>query len=161
MVFVWSEPGEHATTLYGELKAAFPDHLQIHTAMLTSLDSTEAAKHVPHDDLCDASLNFADQIITIADVVIAAVDQDKLLSYYGLKTDPRPDALKIKQTMDKQKTCLLEALVKKGCALSRLYVHGKKKGVSEESTKALFDIVNTIWRDVQRFAEASDSKVSC
>jgi hypothetical protein len=36
------------------------------------------------------------QLLAVADTVIAAVNMDKLLAYYGMKTDQRPDAAKIK-----------------------------------------------------------------
>ena len=127
--------------------------------MLTSLDSSDASHHVPYEDLADTTITFANQIILIADEIIKSTDQDKLLAYYGLKVDQRADAAKIKTTMDKQRSCLIEALVKKGCALARLYVYGKKKGDSEENLKALAESVTTIWRDVQKFAEATDTKV--
>ena len=128
--------------------------------MLMSLDSCDAPRHVPHDDLSEAAISFSNQIIGIADEVIKAVDQDKLLAYYGLKNDQRPDAAKIKSTMDKQKNCLIDALVKKGCALARLYVHGKRKNDNEENLKVLSDSVTRLWRDTQKFAEATDTKVS-
>lgn len=142
------------------MKLDYPDHLPVHTAMLTSLDSSDAPRFLPHDDLSEVTINFCSRIINIADEVIKAIDQDKLLAYYGLKTDPRPDASKIKSTMDKQKNCLIEALVKKGCALARLYVSSKKKNDSEEN-KVLVDGVSNSWTDVLKFAEATDNKVSC
>jgi tripeptidyl-peptidase-2 len=154
------EPGEHTQELYNDLRSNFPNHLPVQTAMLTSLDSSDAPRHVPHDDLSDATVNFSNQIITIADEIIKSVDQEKLLAYYGLKNDQRPDATKIKATMDKEKNCLLEALVKKGCALARLYVHGKRKNDNAENIKVLFDSVSSLWMDAQKFAEPTDSKVN-
>lgn len=154
------EPGEYANLLYGELKNIFSDHLPVHTAMLTSLDSPEARRHVPHEDICENSVALANQILAVADVVITNIDQDKLLAYYGLKTDQRPDAAKIKATMDKQKNTLVEALVKKGCALARLYVHGiKKGGEGDGSHEHLLEGVTNIWQEVQKFAEPTDTKV--
>ncbi|KAK2578923.1 hypothetical protein KPH14_011132 [Odynerus spinipes] len=153
------EPGEYANLLYGELKNIFSDHLPVHTAMLTSLDSPEARRHVPHDDISENSIALANQILAVADVVITNIDQDKLLAYYGLKTDQRPDAAKIKATMDKQKNTLVEALVKKGCALARLYVHGTRKGEGDGSHEHLLEGVTNIWQEVQKFAEPTDTKV--
>ncbi|XP_046818750.1 tripeptidyl-peptidase 2 isoform X1 [Vespa crabro] len=153
------QPGEYANLLYGELKNIFSDHLPVHTAMLTSLDSPEARRHVPHDDVSENSIALANQILAVADVVITNIDQDKLLAYYGLKTDQRSDAAKIKATMDKQKNTLVEALVKKGCALARLYVHGTKKGDGNGSHEHLLEGVTNIWQEVQKFAEPTDNKV--
>ncbi|XP_066603717.1 tripeptidyl-peptidase 2 [Prorops nasuta] len=153
------EPGEYANMLYGELKNTFIDHLPIHTAMLTSLDSPEARRYVPRDDLPESAITLASQIVDVADVVIKNIDQDKLLAYYGLKNDQRPDAAKIKLTMEKQKNTLVEALVKKGCALSRLYIHGCKEGDSDKTNEELLQSVANIWQEVQKFTEATDTKV--
>ncbi|XP_078038479.1 tripeptidyl-peptidase 2-like [Augochlora pura] len=154
------EPGEYANLLYGELKNLFSDHLPVHTAMLTSLDSPEARRHVPHDDLSESAVSLANQIISVADAVITNIDQDKLLAYYGLKNDPRADAAKIKTTMEKQKSSLIEALVKKGCALARLYVHNMKKGEGDRASyEHLLESVADHWQEVQKFAEPTDSKV--
>ncbi|KAI4503188.1 hypothetical protein M0802_001410 [Mischocyttarus mexicanus] len=153
------EPGEYANLLYGELKNIYSDHLPIHTAMLTSLDSPEARRHLPHDEVSETSLALANQILAVADVVITNIDQDKLLAYYGLKIDQRPDAAKIKATMDKQKNILVEALVKKGCALARLYVHGKSQGEVNGPLEHLLVGVTNIWQEVQKFAEPTDTKV--
>ncbi|KAG7205321.1 hypothetical protein KM043_007323 [Ampulex compressa] len=153
------DPGEYANLLYGELKNIFSYHLPVHTAMLTSLDSTEARHHVPHDDLSENAISLANQIITVADAVITNIDQDKLLAYFGLKNDQRDDAAKIKITMEKQRNSLIEALVKKGCALARLYVHSTKKGEGDGSYEHLLESVMHHWQEVQKFAEATDNKV--
>lgn len=154
------EPGEYANLLYGELKNLFSDHLPVHTAMLISLDSPEARRHVPHDDISEESVSLANQIITVADAVITNIDQDKLLAYYGLKSDQRDDAAKIRTTMEKQKLSLIKALVKKGCALARLYVHSAKKGEGDrQSYEHLLESVTHHWQEVQKFAEPTDIKV--
>lgn len=151
------EPGEHTHKLYVELKSDFPDHLPVYTSMLSSLDLTEARRHVPHDDLPDTSLNYANQMLGVADKVIGTVDQNKILAYFGSKTDQGPDAAKTKSTMEKQKNCLIEALVKKGCALSRLYV-GRIKVEGEGPNKELLDNFWDVWKEVQKFSEPNDIK---
>lgn len=126
--------------------------------MLTSLDSPDARKCVPQDDQNEAAVNFANQIITVADTVIAAVDTEKLLAFYGLKNDQRPDAAKIKTAMEKMKVCLIESLAKKGTALSRIYVHNKTRGEHEENPQIL-ERISVAWKELMKFAEATDSKV--
>ncbi|XP_015431328.1 PREDICTED: tripeptidyl-peptidase 2 [Dufourea novaeangliae] len=154
------EPGEYANLLYGELKNICSDHLPVHTAMLTSLDSPEARHHVPHDCISESAVSLANQIISVADAVITNIDQDKLLAYYGLKNNQRADAAKIKTTMEKQKSSLIEALVKKGCALARLYVHNVKKGEGDRASyEHLLESVTNHWQEVQKFAEPTDNKV--
>ncbi|CAL7943225.1 unnamed protein product [Xylocopa violacea] len=155
-----TKPGEYANLLYGELKNLFSDHLPVHSAMLISLDSPEARRHVPHDDISEESVALANQIITVADAVITNIDQDKLLAYYGLKSDQRDDAAKIRTAMEKQKLSLIKALVKKGCALARLYVHNAKKGDADrQSYEHLLESVTHHWQEVQKFAEPTDIKV--
>ncbi|XP_017876642.1 tripeptidyl-peptidase 2 isoform X2 [Ceratina calcarata] len=155
-----TKPGEYANLLYGELKNLFSDHLPVHTAMLISLDSPEARRHVPHDDITDESVSLANQIVTVADAVITNIDQDKLLAYYGLKNDQREDAAKIRATMEKQKFSLIKALVKKGCALARLYAHNAKRGDQDpKSYEHLLESVAHHWQEVQKFAEPTDIKV--
>ncbi|XP_024939416.1 tripeptidyl-peptidase 2 isoform X3 [Cephus cinctus] len=153
------KPGEHASKLYEELKTAYPDHLPLYTSMLTSLDSAEARRHVPHDDFTETVLEQSKQITIVADIVIAEVDQEKLLAYYGLKNDQRSDAAKIKSTMEKQKNALIDALVKKGCALARLYLSARQKGDGDGSNQHLLEGVTSAWRDVQKFVEVTDNKV--
>ncbi|XP_044020581.1 tripeptidyl-peptidase 2 isoform X2 [Aphidius gifuensis] len=151
------EATEHATALYNELRTSYPDHLPVHTAMLTSLDSPEARRLLPHDDLTESAITFADQIIDVADKVISSIDQEKLLAYYGMKHDQRTDATKIKTTMDKQKLLLIESFVKKGCAYARLYIHARKRGETEAALH--LSAVTQAWNDVQKYAEATDNKV--
>lgn len=159
MVLFLIEPGEYANLLYGELKNLFSDHLPVHSAMLISLDSPEAPRHVPHDDISEESVSLANQIVTVADAIITNIDQDKLLAYYGLKSDQRDDAAKIRTTMEKQKFSLIKALVKKGCALARLFVHSAKKGEGDrQSYEHLLESVTHHWQEVQKFAEPTDIK---
>lgn len=145
--------------MYEDLKANYPDYLPIHTAMLTSLESPESRRYVPQDDQLEASIKFANQIIAVADTVIASVDQEKLLAYYGLKNDQRPDASKVKVNMDKQKSCLIESLVKKGSALSRIYVYNKKKSADSAGNQQVLEQIGEVWKDVLKFGEPTDSKV--
>lgn len=152
-----TEATEHATALYNELRTSYPEHLPVHTAMLTSLDSPEARRLLPHDDLTESAITFADQIVDVADKVISSIDQEKLLAFYGMKNDQRPDAIKIKTTMDKQKILLIEAFVKKGCAYARLYIHARKRGETEAGSHLA--TVTQVWNDVQKYAEATDNKV--
>ncbi|XP_076397926.1 tripeptidyl-peptidase 2 isoform X1 [Megachile rotundata] len=156
-----TQPGEYANLLYGELKTLFADHLPVHTAMLMSLDSPEARRHVPHDDISEESVSLANQIISVADFMLTNIDQDKLLAYYGLKSDQRDDAAKIRTNMERQKFSLIKALVKKGCALARLYIHNTKKetGAELDPYAHLLESVTHHWQEVQKFAEPTDIKV--
>lgn len=125
-----------------------------------SLDSPEARRHVPHDDISEESVSLANQIISVADFMLTNIDQDKLLAYYGLKSDQRDDAAKIRTNMERQKFSLIKALVKKGCALARLYIHNAKKesGGELDAYAHLLESVTHHWQEVQKFAEPTDIK---
>ena len=99
-MFEYTEPGEQATSLYEELKSAYPDHLAAHTAMLQSLEPSEPKKLLPYikhvDGKESAVVTTANRVIAVADAVINQIDQTQLLAYFGTKADLRPDASKIK-----------------------------------------------------------------
>lgn len=44
----------------------------------------------------DASKDALKRVVELCDIVINETDSSALLAYYGLKTDVRPDAAKIK-----------------------------------------------------------------
>ena len=94
------EPGEQATSLYEELKSAYPDHVGAHTAMLQSLEPSEPKKLLPYIQNVDVKdntiVNIANRIIAVADTVINQVDQTQILAYFGTKADHRADASKVK-----------------------------------------------------------------
>uniref|UniRef100_T1IXT2 Tripeptidyl-peptidase 2 n=1 Tax=Strigamia maritima TaxID=126957 RepID=T1IXT2_STRMM len=139
--------------LYDELKLEFSDHIPLHLARLQALDNEK-----------DRNNNLV-QIIAVSDTIISAIDQDSLLAYYGIKNDNRPDATKIKSNMDKQRSALVEALCRKGCALYDTLKESpdrndqKESGaVSPTSSVSLQDVDN-LYLTVHRFAELTDVKV--
>lgn len=71
------------------------------------------------------------RMLELSDLVIQGTNQEALLAYYGLKTDNRLDAAKIKTQMDKQKQLLLEAFVKKAVLMGKLHLieHGIGKTI--------------------------------
>ena len=77
-----------------------------------SLDSPEARRHVPHDDISEESVSLANQIISVADFMLTNIDQDKLLAYYGLKSDQRDDAAKIRNEYGKTEVQLDKSISK-------------------------------------------------
>ncbi|GLH08749.1 Tripeptidyl-peptidase 2 [Gryllus bimaculatus] len=151
------EAGDQATALYEELSTAYPDHLPAHTAMLQCLDSSEHKTNLPLlemvEDMDSALAKTYNKIISVADTVINSVNQTVLLAYFGIKSDNRPDAAKIRSSMERQKQALVEALAKKGCALCRIY----NKKESGDGPKAL-ESIDMVWREVLKFVDATDSK---
>lgn len=83
----------------------FPNYLPAHMAFCQKLDSAEIKNQLPFiykkslastvDEL-DAAKDGLKRIIELCDIVIGETDSNALLAYYGLKTDIRPDAAKIK-----------------------------------------------------------------
>ncbi|XP_059484190.1 tripeptidyl-peptidase 2 isoform X2 [Neocloeon triangulifer] len=153
-------------TIFAKLNADFPDHLPLLLARLQSLsdffgepNSTELLFSHPH--LTVEALALANQIISL-------VNQEKLLAFFGLKNDSRPDSAKIKTQMEKQKAALIDALVRKGSILSELHLAAQRGLDPVEVVQEGVEIVlpsptpaeiDAIMKDILKFADYSDSKV--
>ncbi|KAH9635138.1 hypothetical protein HF086_000859 [Spodoptera exigua] len=93
-----SAEGDKLDQVYEELVEKFPGYLGAHIAYLNALDSPTDPKKLPHaNEEPDVTTAWCEQLISISDKVIKAIDQDKLLAYLGMKNDTRSDAHKIKQ----------------------------------------------------------------
>lgn len=166
------DPGEEADKLYEELCLTHQSHLPVYTAMMASLES-EAHKEWPSSEKRIAP-TVLHRIMSIANIVISAVDKTELLAYLGTKSDQRQDAAKIKVMMDRQKAALIDALNRYGSAMCRLYLlqdeKADEKSVSGESNTALpqettptttsFTVtdIDNVWLDLIRFADPNDTK---
>lgn len=93
-----------AEKVYANIVKDFPNYLTAHISLIQKLELAEAKNSLPltfkasldnTNDL-DTSVSTLKRIVTLADAVINATNVDALLGYYGLKTDSRPDATKIK-----------------------------------------------------------------
>ncbi|XP_030373113.1 tripeptidyl-peptidase 2 [Scaptodrosophila lebanonensis] len=160
---------EKAEKIYNEVIAAHPKHLQAHLLLIQNIESTELKIQHPFafakaqakvegnentekqkDDKQKLRCTL-ERIIKLADLVIKDTDADGLLSYYGLKTDTRADAAKIKTNMDKQKANLIEALSKKGIAHAKL-------AVLDDNIKDQLSELNDIYSEIIKFVDANDAK---
>lgn len=99
LITYFTERGEHADSLYAELRAANPDKLSIPVAMLKNLKSSwDKASYPVMGELTlpcsDAAL--LTRVMNVVNVIIEQIDQNALLAYYGMKTDLSPDATKVK-----------------------------------------------------------------
>ncbi|EDW08466.2 tripeptidyl-peptidase 2 [Drosophila mojavensis] len=163
---------EKAEKIYNDVIAAHPKHLPAHLQLIQNIESSElksllpfafvaaqqnrskegdnANADKPKEDL-QKQRSALERIVKLADIVINETDADALLSYYGIKNDTRSDAAKIKTNMDKQKNNLIEALVKKGIALAKVYV-------LDDNVKDHLAELNDVYTEIIKFIDANDSK---
>lgn len=159
-----------AEKIYANIIKDFPNYLNAHISLIQKLELAEAKNSLPlsfkasidsTNDL-EASLSTLKRIVGLADVVINGTNVDTLLAYYGLKTDSRPDAAKIKTEMDKQRTNLLDAYVRKIIALGKtniLETH-LSEGDSTKKPTVVADDIEAIFIEVGKFIDYFDQKVS-
>lgn len=90
--------------MHAEIVKEFPTFLSANNSLIQKLDSTETNQQLPFtykSTLAKVSdLNVAvatlKEIVGLANAVIDQTDVNALLIYYGMKTDNRLDATKIK-----------------------------------------------------------------
>ncbi|MCH7990350.1 MAG: tripeptidyl peptidase II, partial [Planctomycetes bacterium] len=89
-----------------ELLKEYPNHLPILLAVLHRLDQEKTRKqHLP-------------EVVAAADNVLAQIDTKKLAAHYGTNVNAdNPDEVKLRKTMDEQKSVLVDTLYRKGRAL--------------------------------------------
>ncbi|XP_015752679.1 PREDICTED: tripeptidyl-peptidase 2-like [Acropora digitifera] len=148
-------------TLFEDLVGQYPDHLPLFVAQLHFLDnSKERLQKLP-------------QIVNAAQKVISMIDRVELSSYYGMKTDARPDAAAIKSEKENQKSILVDALCRKGIALSEqilkktsglTYSEETSEGVSssedkEETEEGIYEKLNDTFNELVKWVDVSDLKV--
>ncbi|XP_047041044.1 tripeptidyl-peptidase 2 [Helicoverpa zea] len=147
--------GDKLEQVYEELVEKFPGYLGAHVAYLHALDSPTDAKKLPHaNEDPDVTTAWCEQLITISEKVIKAIDQDKLLAYLGMKNDTRTDATKIKQEQEKQRGWAVEALCRRGAALCRLRALAHAGAARDK----LSDALHSNLTDLLKFTDLTDSK---
>lgn len=95
-----------AEDIYAELIKEFPTFLPAHVSLIQKLDVVETKNSLPFmfnatlEKIAAADAKTLDttlkRVINLANIVINGTNVDSLLAYYGLKSDSRPDAAKIK-----------------------------------------------------------------
>lgn len=150
-------------SLFDELAEQYSDHLPLHVARLHFLDN------------CKDRLQKLPQIIGAADKIIQLIDRVELSSYYGMKTDSRPEAATIKSEKDNQKAALLDALCRKGIALADQILNKPAEVTQSEETpveqdvsssedraeteEAICDGINETFNELVKWVDVSDSKI--
>lgn len=162
--------GQDAENLYEEVLTANPSLVGAHLAMIQSLETPtggDLKNQLPNAFVKQLKMNGNDleelrsklnRIAKLAALVIDGINQEVLLAYYGLKSDNRPDASKIKQQMEKQKQQLLEAYIKKAVAIGKLLVIQNLQQVTGESMNA--DELDNLMADMMKYVDFNDPKVS-
>lgn len=162
--------GDDAENLYRDVLAANPGYVGAHLAMIQSIETptgNDLKNQLPNAFIKQLRELGADveevkskliKIGKLATLIIEGINHEALLAFYGLKSDSRPDAAKIKQQMDKQKQQLLEAYVKKAVVLGKLSLINDQR--QETSEAATADELDNFMVEVMKFVDFNDSKVS-
>ncbi|GAB0096149.1 Tripeptidyl-peptidase 2 [Sergentomyia squamirostris] len=150
-----------AEEIYQELIVSNPTFLAVHVSLIQNLEAnTEPKTLMPHaykaalEKIEDKKQlkGILNRIIDLADLVIRETDIEGLLSYYGIKSDTRPDAAKIKVNMDKQKNVLMEAYMKKIVAIGRLSL------IRQEEHEEMLNDVDEVLTGIGKFSDINDAK---
>lgn len=151
-----------AEEIYQELIVSNPKFLAAHISLIQNLETAEPKTQMPHAYVAAVEKmedkkglkTTLNRIIDLADLVIRESDVEGLLSYYGIKTDTRPDAAKIKVNMDKQKSVLLEAYGKKIIAMGKLHV----VTANAEEVEELLNEIDEVFTGIGKFTDINDVK---
>lgn len=165
---------DESRKLYNALAEKDGTHLPLHVARLQALDSlpstTAEISGTDEDNSNNVTANkgrktieICNEIIDLADQILGMVDQPALLAFYGTRTSSSAsqlDATKTKQTMDKQKNAVIEALVKKGLAMAEILKLNDAPASAQEPKAVTLEGLDEVLFEVQKFAEITDSRVS-
>lgn len=166
--FIAKLDAEDAENLYKEVIAANTNYIGAHLSLIQNVENGNEMKvQLPNafykqirviDVNIDELKTKLSKIVKLATQVIEGINQESLLSFYGIKADNRPDAAKIKQQMDKQKSQLLEAYMKKTIAMGKLIMI---KNLEQEPTGEAQpdDELDNIMMEVMKFIDFNDPKV--
>lgn len=103
-----------AEEVYSSIIKDFPTYLTAHISLIQKLELAEIKGALPFTTLrafekltdLDTTKVTLERIINLANVVIQETNSDALLAHYGLKTDNRPDAAKIKMYVETYYRCI-------------------------------------------------------
>lgn len=158
---------EDAENLYKEVLSTNASYVGVHLSLIQNIENSNDMKNqLPnafYKQIRDTSVNLDElktklsKVVKLSNQVIEGINQEALLSYYGMKTDNRPDAARIKQQMDKQKSQLLEAYVKKAVSVGKLSLI---RALEQETAAAENDDeLDRLVIEMLKFVDFNDPKV--
>jgi hypothetical protein len=172
---------EDSKKLYEKLLEAYDSHLPLHIARLQFLDSgssssgdaantsgSEVSIPSPKSDVDSSSTSISSvkraktpelcrEMVSIADKVLGMVDQPALLAFIGNRSSAQMDIGKTKLVMDKQRTAVIEALVKNGIAMTELLKINE--GITSTQNLVTIHDLDNILFDLQKYLDVTDARV--
>lgn len=170
--FIAKLDGEDAENLYKEVVSTTPNYIGAHLSLIQNVENGNDMKtQLPNafnkqirsiDVNLDELKTKLSKVVKLATQVIEGINQESLLSFYGMKADNRPDAAKIKQQMEKQKTQMLEAYMKKIIAMGKLIMikNLEQEATTPEAKTDDDDDLDNILVEVMKFIDFNDPKVN-
>lgn len=160
---------EDAESLYKEVIAANPNHIGAHLSLIQNIENGSDMKvQLPcafykqiraQDANLDELKTKLSKVVKLAAQVIENVNHEALLSFNGIKSDNRSDAVKIKQQMDKQKAQLLEAYTKKIVGMGKLSMIRSLEQELTDVVPTSDEDLDGILVEVMKFIDFNDPKV--
>lgn len=90
------EYGPDSKSLYDSLCEEFGDkNSSVHISWIQCVEPDDK-KRFPHLPIKELAKEKVKEIIATADRVLSIINENELLAFYGIKSDQRPDATKLK-----------------------------------------------------------------
>ncbi|XP_065200491.1 tripeptidyl-peptidase 2 isoform X2 [Planococcus citri] len=154
----YDQNDENARILYEKMTTKLADHLLIHTAMLQNMEP-ESQRYYPGFPKHSPTREHLLKVISIADIVIKAVNQTELLAFIGTKSDSQSDTpSKQKTLMNTNKTALIESLGRKGCAMVQFYILFGE--LTNDEVTINLQSIDAVWLNLIKYIDAQDVKGS-
>lgn len=180
---------EESQSIYDKLVVEHDSHIPLHVARIQALDAQmqtysfirnkddKGSTTVSNGDVESGNKNnstvrlesagngeklllVGKDLLKTCDKILTMIDRPALLAFYGSRSNSaQVDAAKTKQSTDRQKTALVEALVKKGLVFCEYY-HLKTYCNLEPDVEVTLEDLDAIMFELQRFADMNDPKVT-
>lgn len=90
------EYGPDSKSLYNSLCEEFGDkNSSVHTSWIQCIEPDDK-RRFPHSPIKELVVEKVKEIIVAADRVLSIINENELLAFYGIKSDQRPEASKLK-----------------------------------------------------------------